>query len=338
MIGKSKGYAKLSNGFWRDIKIRKLIAQNQWKAIATYALALSYCGDGLTDGRINEDELLYQLNSDQETIKALVDSHLLAADGDGSYTIHNYLEWQRSKDDVEKAAAQSAERVKKWRTKQKRTCNAHVTPLQRPCNADVTEKPRTQNPEPKINKRECREKTSNHENNQPHSQAPSLKVEANEESWKDGIRSWEPKPDHFERARRLQESGYPAPDILALAHEFKNSVVSKGNKYGYVDFDAAFHTWIDKRAGSLRERRGAARATSMPQAFTDAERRMAQEESLRAKAEMAAWRAAHPGESMFKGYPHRKPGSTPGGEHAPASPARGSGNDEHGGCDKSTGS
>lgn len=245
MIRQGKGYAKLSNGFWRDVKIRKLIAQNQWKAIATYALALSYCGDGLTDGRINEDELLYQLNSDQETIKTLVDSHLLAADGDGSYTIHNYLEWQRSKDDVEKATAQSAERVKKWRTKQKRTCNAHVTPLQRPCNAEVTEKPRTQNPEPKINKRECREKTPNHENNQPRSQAPSL------EDWEEKLLEWHYGDEHRRMVSEFGKRGKPKVDLDALEAEFKASVASKGNSQGYVDFDEAFKVWILKRTESL---------------------------------------------------------------------------------------
>lgn len=241
----STGYIKLSNDFWRTVKIRKLIAQNQWKAIATYALALSYCGDGLTDGRITKDDLLYQLSGDEESIKTLVDSHLLDVDGDGSYAIHNYLEWQRSKDDVRKAAAQSAERVKKWRAKQERSSNANVTALQRSSNANVTEKPRTQNPEPKITKRECREKNTNQETSQPRSQAPSLK------DWEEKLLEWHHGDEHRRMVDRFAQEGKPKVDLTALEAEFKASIASKGNSQGYVDFDEAFKVWILKRTESL---------------------------------------------------------------------------------------
>ncbi len=246
------GYIKLSNDFWRNTKIRKLAIQGKWQAIALFMFALSYCGDSLTDGRITKDDLLYQLSGDEESIKTLVDSHLLEAI-DGAYIIHDYLAWQRSKDDIVAANLKHAERQKNYRKRNSDTSpHRHPTVTQASphrhasvSDAAVTEKPRTQNPEPKITKRECREKNTNQETSQPHSQAPSLK------DWEEKLLKWHHGDEHRRMVDRFAQEGKPKVDLDALETEFKASIASKGNSQGYVDFDEAFKVWILKRTESL---------------------------------------------------------------------------------------
>jgi hypothetical protein len=68
------------------------------------------------------------------------------------------------------------------------------------------------------------------------------------------IDSWEPKPSHYQCAMSLCDKGYQLVDVNDLSEEFHLAIQAKGiEHYGYRDLDAAFESWIRKRAKSLRD-------------------------------------------------------------------------------------
>jgi hypothetical protein len=68
------------------------------------------------------------------------------------------------------------------------------------------------------------------------------------------IDQWEPKQSHRQKAMALADKGYPLVDIDDLSEEYKLSLQAKGiQHYAYHNLDAAFTTWITKRAKSLRD-------------------------------------------------------------------------------------
>lgn len=75
-MANNEGYARLSNGLWRNTKIRK-IARKDPQALADWIMAISFCSDKLTDGRLTEDDMLFNLGFDEESIDRLVDLGLL---------------------------------------------------------------------------------------------------------------------------------------------------------------------------------------------------------------------------------------------------------------------
>ena len=234
------GYIKLSNGFWRSVKGQKLSRFNR-AAGYLYILCLSYCGDELTDGKIPADVLEVLLGGTAEEIDYLVANKMLDKTDDGDYCVHDYLDWQRSRKDVETANRKSTERVRRWRARQKASLeddsktekrNADVTALhsnvtaaKRSCNASVTDKPRTQNPEPK---------------------KKDISIEISKESITDALHSrsirlpvdWQPTPQHQKKAQALNV------DYTRETEKFRNWAIAKGAKY--VNWDKAFSNWLIK--------------------------------------------------------------------------------------------
>lgn len=96
-----RGYAKLSNDFYINPKIKKLNRLCP-SAIAGYVFMLTYSSDNLTDGRISEDVALYVLDVEDEALNALMSSGLIESDGNAGYVIHDYLAWQMSREKIEK--------------------------------------------------------------------------------------------------------------------------------------------------------------------------------------------------------------------------------------------
>lgn len=301
MIGKGKGYAKLSNGFWRDPKILSLLQESP-SALGVYLACISYCSDNLTDGRIPAAIITGIFHAADSDVAALRKHHLMSKQGD-DFTITAYLNWQLSKEQIEKHKENRKDRNARYyvKTKQEDSLKTGLkTGLKTTKHKNIKHK--------NINKREGREKNANHENDAPRSQPFSLPQKI-EDDWKARLESWEPKPDHFERSRTLRDSGYPSPDIPALAQEFKHAVAAKRNWYGYEDFDAAFHVWIDKRAASMREKSSGrdpspvSRPTPTPQLpkptpqEAKARAEAARENVRRAKAVRARWEADHPGQA-----------------------------------------
>ncbi|OXM99905.1 hypothetical protein [Bifidobacterium vansinderenii] len=136
-----KGYARLSNGFYANTKVRKLMRRNPC-AIAVYVCAISYCSDRLTDGLISEDDLMFQCDAEMQDIDDLVACGMLDAMDDGAYRIHDYLVHQSSREQVENTAER--ERNKKRRQREARD-NSDVPPVSPECPADVPDVSRGDN-------------------------------------------------------------------------------------------------------------------------------------------------------------------------------------------------
>jgi len=86
------------------------------KAFRSHIQALCYCGRFLTDGVITSNALARL--ADRETIAELLEAGLWRAlDGGKGYVIHDYLEHQTSKNQVEHKRELSRERTKRYREK-----------------------------------------------------------------------------------------------------------------------------------------------------------------------------------------------------------------------------
>lgn len=238
MIGKGKGYAKLSNGFWRDPKILSLL-QKSPSALGVYLACISYCSDNLTDGRIPAAVITGIFHATDSDLAALRKHHLMSKRGD-DFTITAYLNWQLSKEQIEKHKENRKDRNARYyaKTKQEDSLKTGLkTGLKTTKHKNIKHK--------NINKREYREKNTNQETSQPRSQAPSLK------DWEEKLLEWHYGEDHRRMVDRFAKEGKPKVDLTALEAEFKASIASKGNSQGYVDFDEAFKVWILKRTESL---------------------------------------------------------------------------------------
>ena len=110
------GYAKLSNEFWRNTKIRKLAATDNMEAIGLYVLMIAYSSDTLSDGYVNEDAMWFQLEANEDTIDTLCDAGLITKIDDG-YQVCSYLKHQNSSEQIKQKRAQDNARVKKNRAK-----------------------------------------------------------------------------------------------------------------------------------------------------------------------------------------------------------------------------
>ena len=234
MIGKGKGYAKLSNGFWRDPKILSLL-QKSPSALGVYLACISYCSDNLTDGRIPAAVITGIFHATDSDLAALRKHHLMSKRGD-DFTITAYLNWQLSKEQIEKHKENRKDRNARYYAKTKQE-DSLKTGLKTTKHKNIKHK--------NINKREYREKNTNQETSQPRSQAPSLK------DWEEKLLEWHYGEDHRRMVDRFAKEGKPKVDLDALEAEFKASIASKGNSQGYVDFDEAFKVWILKRTESL---------------------------------------------------------------------------------------
>lgn len=92
------GYVKLSNGFWRNTKIRKLRTVYP-SGVSAYVLMLSYAGDELTDGYVDSDTTAYVLGITREETDALQECGLIEPVENGWY-IHDFLDYNREREKV----------------------------------------------------------------------------------------------------------------------------------------------------------------------------------------------------------------------------------------------
>jgi hypothetical protein len=151
------GYARLSNDFWQDEDVSMLRRQNPAAALL-FVLAISWCSDHSSDGRISRKTLLYILNASDEDVETLAESGLIVADEAGSvYTLRSYLKYQNSAEDIKAKAEANRERVRRWREARKTEGNGVETDNQEPGNDDVMHYERsgngveTDNQEPRTN-------------------------------------------------------------------------------------------------------------------------------------------------------------------------------------------
>lgn len=251
-MANNEGYARLSNGLWRNTKIRK-IARKDPQALADWIMAISFCSDKLTDGRLTEDDMLFNLGFDEESIDRLVDLGLLDQDNDG-WTIHGYLDLQNSKADVEKSKEDARQRKARSRRRNTETTEAtqsHVTENNVTCDSRVTfnqnqNQNQNQNSLTPIVVREC---------------APANETET-ERRERELIDTWTPTEAHQGVADELAGKGRPRVDLDELATTFRLKLHAKGlEHYGYKPtldgLDNAFFEWIRSESRQLAEGRPA---------------------------------------------------------------------------------
>lgn len=93
-----RGYVQLANGFYLNRKVRRL-RRTMPSAIGAFVVMLSYCGDNLTDGYVDDDTAEFVLDITVQELDALQQVGLIEA-VDGGYVIHDYLEHNRSRQQV----------------------------------------------------------------------------------------------------------------------------------------------------------------------------------------------------------------------------------------------
>lgn len=249
-MANNEGYARLSNGLWRNTKIRK-IARKDPQALADWIMAISFCSDKLSDGHLTEDDMLFSLGFDEESIGRLVGLGLLDQDDDG-WTIHGYLDLQNSKADVEKSkedARQRKARSRRRNTETTEDTQSRVTETDVTCDSRVTfnqnqNQNQNQNSLTPIVVREC---------------APANETET-ERRERELIDAWTPTEAHQGVADELAGKGRPRVDLDELATTFRLKLHAKGLKhYGYrptLDgLDNAFFEWVRSESRQLAEGR-----------------------------------------------------------------------------------
>lgn len=93
-----RGYVQLANGFYLNRKVRRL-RRTMPSAVSAFVVMLSYCGDNLTDGFVDSDTAEFVLDITTQELDALQQVGLIEA-VDGGYVIHDYLEHNRSRQQV----------------------------------------------------------------------------------------------------------------------------------------------------------------------------------------------------------------------------------------------
>lgn len=93
-----RGYVQLANGFYLNRKVRRL-RRTMPSAIGAFVIMLSYCGDNLTDGYVDDDTAEFVLDITTQELDALQQAGLTET-VDGGYVIHDYLEHNRSRQQV----------------------------------------------------------------------------------------------------------------------------------------------------------------------------------------------------------------------------------------------
>ena len=104
-----KGYIQLVNGFYDNDKIRDLVRMGHADSVGIFCMALSLCGDRLTDGFISRRALLSNIGATPEQVQALVDEGVFEEVDEG-WLIHDYTAHNRTKEQVLHARADAKER------------------------------------------------------------------------------------------------------------------------------------------------------------------------------------------------------------------------------------
>lgn len=115
-----RGYVQLVNGFYDNDKVRDLVCMGRADSVGVYCMALSLCGDRLTDGFIPRRAMLSNIGATPEQVRALVDEGMLEEVDEG-WIIHDYTVHNRTKEQVLHARADAKERKSKSR------CHSNVT-------------------------------------------------------------------------------------------------------------------------------------------------------------------------------------------------------------------
>lgn len=109
-----RGYVQLVNGFYDNDKVRDLVRMGHADSVGIFCMALSLCGDRLTDGFISRRALLSNIGATPEQVQALVDEGMFEEVDEG-WLIHDYTAHNRSREQVLRSRKKTAERVARHR-------------------------------------------------------------------------------------------------------------------------------------------------------------------------------------------------------------------------------
>lgn len=262
------GYAKLQNDFWRSPKGMKLKKRNP-AAGFLYILAISYAADNLTDGHISEDVAYYALDATDEQIAFLVDNGYWdeSDTGDG-WMIHDYLEHQNSREQIETTRAK--DRARKARKKADSDTTSITFQSDSARNPDggrlegLNTKHKTQNQN---------SSSSEEEEDAQERAASAAQVEEQRMGESEVIDLWEPSPACQGHADELERAGRPHIDLDQLATTFRNKLHARGLAAYRLrpvteSLDAEFRTWITKECDFIEERTARNGPTHTPPRMT----------------------------------------------------------------------
>lgn len=270
------GYAKLQNDFWRSPKGMKLKKRSP-AAGFLYILAISYAADNLTDGHISADVAYYALDATDEQIAFLVDNGYWdeAETGDG-WLIHDYLEHQNSREQIETTRAKDRARKARKKTDSDTTSSTFQSDSARKPDGGRVEGLNTKH------KTQNQNSSSHEEEEDAHERAASAApVEEHRMGESEVIDLWEPSPACQGHADELERAGRPHVDLDQLAITFRNKLHARGLAAYRLrpvaeSLDAEFRTWITKECDFIEERavrngptHTPPRMTSTPHEHTD---------------------------------------------------------------------
>lgn len=109
-----RGYVQLVNEFYANEKVQELARSGRMDAVGVFCMALTYCGDHLTDGFVPRRAMLYVIGATGEQVNALCDVGMLEEVDDG-WIIHDYTAHNRTKEQVMHARADAKARKSKSR-------------------------------------------------------------------------------------------------------------------------------------------------------------------------------------------------------------------------------
>lgn len=126
-------WAKLDDRFHDNRKVRRAWL-NYPPAVGLYVMALTYCAQHETDGRVDGEFVLVNMPAKRERERmtsALVDAGLWALSEDG-WLVCNYLEFNPSRSDLDEKRRKDADRKARGRNSPTRPTNVHADSTRTP--------------------------------------------------------------------------------------------------------------------------------------------------------------------------------------------------------------
>lgn len=230
------GYVQLSNMFWRSAKTFTLLRNNP-AALGYLAVLLSWSGDNLSDGFIPSNVMSGLFAVPDDALKALLTVGFLEEAKDG-YQIHDYLDWNRSKSQIEEEAEKKREQARLRKQKQrassdkKRDESVNVTHMSRTCHAPVTPLSRT---------------TTELQNNITTEQHFSFSPTSSSRSAANNYQPDEKKKKEMEETYKISEA--QLVKLLAGFHEYWDS---KDELKSHSQWEHLFDGWIAMNKDRLK--------------------------------------------------------------------------------------
>lgn len=274
-----RGYVQIVNGFHKNRKVRKL-RQMCPSAVGAFVMIVSYCGDEMTDGHVDEDTMLYVLQITDEELNALCAVDMIEPDGNGGYDVHDYLMHNRSRAQIMKKREREKERYRVKTDDSDSVGNLPTEPRQNRSNTDETSdsagKTSAESGSAELLPAESQLNRDKHQNTRtpehisneisppvcpPHEgdtqnalfndSSEPVKPKRKRKAKTTLPDGWTPKPKHRSRAFEL------GLDLDAETEKFTSSAEANGRTY--ANWDAAFTYWLNNarkfgRASPTRSR------------------------------------------------------------------------------------